>query len=96
MLVLTRRVNEAVVIGHTQIVTILSIEKGRMSYSYNEKEGAHWADFGIVVKLKNDVFMSLLAIKGNQCRLGFAAPKSLKIHRLEVEERIKIEGERMA
>jgi carbon storage regulator len=54
MLILTRRVGEAVVIGEEVTVTVLGV-------------------------------------KGNQVRIGVAAPKSVAVHRDEIYERIKHE-----
>jgi carbon storage regulator len=39
----------------------------------------------------DDVTVTVLAIKGNQVRLGFAAPQDVAVHREEVYERIRAE-----
>jgi carbon storage regulator len=56
MLILTRRVGEALVIG----------------------EG---------------VTVSVLGVKGNQVRIGIDAPKNVSVHRQEIFDRIKNEGD---
>jgi carbon storage regulator len=39
----------------------------------------------------NDVTVTILGVKGDQVRIGIAAPKSIPVHREEVFERIKRE-----
>lgn len=48
---------------------------------------------GESVIINDDIKMTILSIKGNQVRLGSAAPKYIKIHREEIYERIKLEKE---
>jgi len=47
---------------------------------------------GETVTIGNDVTVTILAIKGNQVRIGINAPKSVAVHRLEIFERIEQEG----
>jgi carbon storage regulator len=56
MLILTRRVNESLMIGENVTVTVLGV-------------------------------------KGNQVRLGVNAPKDVAVHREEIYERIRAEGD---
>ena len=44
---------------------------------------------GETIKIGDDVEITILANKGNQVRLGCAAPRDVEIHRLEIWERIK-------
>ncbi len=39
----------------------------------------------------DDVTLTVLGVKGNQIRVGIAAPKSVAVHREEIYERIKLE-----
>ena len=39
----------------------------------------------------NDVTVTILAVKGNQVRIGINAPKNVAVHREEIYERIKQE-----
>jgi carbon storage regulator len=46
---------------------------------------------GESVVIGDDVTVTVLGIKGNQVRLGFAAPQAVTVHREEVYERIRAE-----
>jgi carbon storage regulator len=46
---------------------------------------------GESLKIGDEVTVTVLALKGNQVRIGVAAPKSVAVHREEVFERIKAE-----
>jgi carbon storage regulator len=43
------------------------------------------------LKIGDDVTITILALKGNQVRVGIQAPKSIAVHRNEVYERIRNE-----
>jgi len=51
---------------------------------------------GESLKVGEDVSVTVLAVKGNQVRIGINAPKNVAVHREEIYERIKREqqGER--
>lgn len=46
---------------------------------------------GETILINDEIDITILSIKGNQIRLGFKAPKNVKIHRKEVQQRIKLE-----
>jgi carbon storage regulator len=46
---------------------------------------------GESLKIGEEVTVTVLGIKGNQVRVGIAAPKSVAVHREEIFERIKSE-----
>ena len=41
----------------------------------------------------DDVTITVLGVKGNQVRLGVNAPKNVAVHREEIYERIRAEGD---
>jgi len=43
-----------------------------------------------------DVTVTILSLKGNQIRIGIDAPRSVKVHREEVYERIQKERETLS
>ena len=46
---------------------------------------------GESLKIGEEVTITVLGVKGNQVRVGIAAPKSVAVHREEIFERIKLE-----
>ncbi|HEY1874686.1 MAG TPA: carbon storage regulator CsrA [Steroidobacteraceae bacterium] len=46
---------------------------------------------GESVKIGDDITITVLAVRGNQLRLGFTAPQNVAVHREEVYERIQSE-----
>jgi carbon storage regulator len=48
---------------------------------------------GETLKIGDNVTVAVLGVKGNQVRVGIAAPKSVPVHREEIYERIKAEQE---
>lgn len=46
---------------------------------------------GESVTIGNDVKVRVLAVKGNQVRVGVDAPKEVPVHREEIFERIRAE-----
>ena len=44
------------------------------------------------VVIGGNITVEILGVKGNQARLGIAAPRDVSVHREEIEERIKREG----
>lgn len=47
---------------------------------------------GEVLRVGDDVSITVLGIKGNQVRIGIDAPKDVSVHREEIYQRIKSEG----
>lgn len=48
---------------------------------------------GETLNIGDEIQVTVLEVRGNQVRLGVAAPKEIPIHREEVYERIKREQE---
>ena len=46
---------------------------------------------GETIMIGNDVTVTVLAVKGNQVRVGINAPKTVAVHREEIYERIQRE-----
>lgn len=46
---------------------------------------------GETIRIGNDVRVTVLAIKGDQLRLGINAPRAVSLHREEIYERIQSE-----
>lgn len=48
---------------------------------------------GETLMVGDDVTVTVLGVKGNQVRIGVNAPKEVAVHREEIYQRIKGEGE---
>ena len=48
---------------------------------------------GETIKIGDDVEVTVLAVKGNQVRIGITAPKEVAVHREEIYDKIKEEQE---
>jgi carbon storage regulator len=48
---------------------------------------------GETLMIGDSVTVTVLGVKGNQVRIGINAPKDLAVHREEIYQRIKREGE---
>ena len=49
---------------------------------------------GETLMVGDDVTITVLGVKGNQVRIGINAPKDLAVHREEIYERVKAEGQK--
>ena len=48
---------------------------------------------GETVVIGDDIVVTVLGVKGNQVRIGVKAPRDVAVHREEIFERIKREGD---
>lgn len=48
---------------------------------------------GETLMIGDEVFVTVLGVKGNQVRIGIDAPRVVAVHREEIYERIKAEKE---
>jgi len=48
---------------------------------------------GETLMIGDEVTVTVLGVKGNQVRIGVNAPKTVSVHREEIYERIRQEGE---
>lgn len=51
---------------------------------------------GEVIRINDDITMTVLAVKNNHVRIGVMAPKEVQVHREEVYQRIQrgeVQGE---
>lgn len=48
------------------------------------------------IKIGNDIEISILAIQGDQVKIGITAPNSIEIHRKEIFDAIQLENSEAA
>lgn len=51
---------------------------------------------GETLRINDDIKVTVLAVAGNQVRIGIEAPKSVEVHREEIYQRIQTEKEAKA
>ena len=49
---------------------------------------------GETIVINDNITMTVLGIQGGQIKMGITAPKEVSVHREEIFERIKREGQR--
>jgi len=50
---------------------------------------------GETLMIGSDIVVTVLGVKGNQVRIGVKAPKDVAVHREEIFEKIRHEGEHL-
>ena len=50
---------------------------------------------GETLMIGSDIVVTVLGVKGNQVRIGVKAPKDVAVHREEIFEKIRHEGEQV-
>jgi len=70
--------------GHGIVPVYVPGTKGRIMLILTRRVGE-------TIKIGEDVGVTVLGVKGNQVRLGIAAPRNVAVHREEIYERIKNE-----
>tara|TARA_R110002051_G_scaffold272298_2_gene332808 strand:+ start:2921 stop:3259 length:339 start_codon:yes stop_codon:yes gene_type:complete len=96
MLILTRRVGEALVIGEGLKVELIEIKANSVRLAIHDNKGACKPifvnrDVSQTLILVDDVVIHILEINGRQVRMGTNAPKSISIHREEIYKKIQAE-----
>lgn len=49
---------------------------------------------GEILRINDDITVVVLGVSGGQVRLGISAPKEVSVHREEIYEKIKREGDK--
>lgn len=95
MLVLTRRERESIDVGddikveYLEYINASTIRIRVTAPAMYAAPREHILKLNDSIQLNTDAHVKLAVISGRQIRLGFTAPKTTKINRSEVTERIK-------
>jgi carbon storage regulator len=95
MLILTRRANESIIIGNTVTATIRTMRTYGcvMEVTGIPKPIRKTLRTGESVEIPEcEAEITVLAVKGNQLRVGINAPKEVSVHRSEIQQRIDTEA----
>ncbi len=98
MLVLSRQVDETVLIGDAIAVTVVSInpEGATLHVRYRDKNHRLEQKLALEIddrlEITDDIYVSVLDIRGDKIRLAVVAPKTMAVHRKEIYEAIKREN----
>lgn len=95
MLVLSRQVDETVMIGDTIMVTVVSInpEGATLHVRYRDENQRVEQKLALEIddrlEITDDVYVSVMDIRGDKVRIAVVAPKSMAVQRKEVYEAIQ-------
>ena len=89
MLVLTRRLNESLLIGDDIKITVLNIGKSQIKLGVNDSEGVT-LDLQETITIKDDITVKLVKTDKTQVKLGIEAPENVTINREEVYKKDQV------
>lgn len=90
MLVLTRKVDQKIMIGDDIVITLKEIKRDYAIFNITDLTSSNDIKFwtGQVIKL-NNFTVRFVARYGSQIHVGIDAPRSIPVHREEVYNRIQ-------
>lgn len=96
MLILTRRIGEALVIGDDVRVSLLRLDDGLFQIGLDHPDGKTvttcvYRETGEELVLLGGVVIRILNMNGNQVKIGIDAPRSISVHREEIYNKIQKE-----
>jgi len=91
MLVLTRKPGERLFFGELHVLEVISLRIGHSTsfrfFLSSESQEHHIVNIGESINLTPYIKLTVVRIERGQTRLGFDAPKSMRILREEITER---------